>query len=253
MRLLSTLLSLAMLLIGAGAVVVVIFFSHYSKDLPDYSYLKDYQPPILSRVYADDGRMMATIAAEQRIFVPITVIPKRVKDAFLSAEDADFYNHGGVDFFGILRATVENIHNVAANRRPQGASTITQQVAKNMLLTNEVSFARKIREAILATRIEKALTKDRILEIYLNEIFLGNRSYGVAAAALNYFNKSLDELTIAEAAYLAALPKAPNSYNPVRDHEAAVARRNWVVERMELNGYITHDEEQTAQKEPLEM
>ncbi len=253
MRLLSTLLSLAMLLIGAGAVVIVLVFSHYSKDLPDYSYLKDYQPPTLSRIYADDGRMMATIAAEQRVFVPMKVIPKRVIDAFLSAEDEDFYHHNGVDYAGIMRAVFVNFENIGRERHPMGASTITQQVAKNMLLTNEVSIARKVKEAILATRLEKVLSKDRILEIYLNEIFLGNHSYGIAAAALNYFNKSLDELTIAEAAYLAALPKAPNNYNPVRDHEAAVARRNWVIGRMEENGHITADEEKAAQQEPLEM
>jgi len=253
MRFLSALFTLALLLVVAGGIAIVTLFSHYGKDLPDYSYLKDYQPPTLSRIYADDGRMMATIAEEQRVFVPIKAIPKRVIEAFLSAEDQDFYHHNGVDYSGIARAIFINLQNLGRDRHPMGASTITQQVAKNMLLTNEVSIERKIKEAILATRLEKVLSKDRILEIYLNEIFLGNRSYGVAAAALNYFNKSLDELTVAEAAYLAALPKAPNSYNPVRDHEAAVARRNWVIERMEMNGYITHDEEQTAQKEPLEM
>jgi penicillin-binding protein 1A len=253
MRLISALLSVIMLLIGAGAVTIVLVFSHYSKDLPDYSYLKDYRPPILSRIYADDGRMMATIAAEQRIFVPIKAVPRRVISAFLAAEDQDFYQHNGVDYTGIVRAALVNFENIGRDRHPMGASTITQQVAKNMLLGNEVSVARKVREMILATRIEKALTKDRILEIYLNEIFLGNRSYGVAAAALNYFNKSLDELTIAEAAYLAALPKAPNNYNPVHEHDAAVARRNWVIGRMLEDGAITHEEAQAAQMEPLEI
>ncbi|MDX2027047.1 MAG: PBP1A family penicillin-binding protein [Alphaproteobacteria bacterium] len=253
MRLISTLLSLGMLLLGAGVVIVVMLFSHYSKDLPDYSYLKDYRPPILSRIYADDGRMMATIAAEQRVFVPIQVVPKRVTQAFLAAEDQDFYQHKGVDYSGIIRAVFVNIENMGRDKHPMGASTITQQVAKNMLLTNEVSLARKVREVILATRLEKALTKDRILEIYINEIFFGNRSYGVAAAALNYFNKSLDELTIAEAAYLAALPKAPNNYQPVRDHDAAVARRNWVISRMREDGYITRDEAALAREEPLEV
>ncbi|MGE3622659.1 MAG: penicillin-binding protein 1A [Bdellovibrionales bacterium] len=253
MRLLSHLFTAGLLLLGLAVVGAVLVYDHYSNDLPDYSYLKDYQPPILSRIYADDGRMMATIAAEQRVFIPITAVPRRVIDAFLSAEDASFYEHGGVDFFGILRAAIENVHNVATNKRPQGASTITQQVAKNMLLSNEVSVARKMREAILATRIEKALSKDRILEIYLNEIFLGNRSYGIAAAALNYFNKSLDELSIAEAAYLAALPKAPNNYNPVRDHDAAVARRNWVIGRMAENDKITREEAEAAMREPLAM
>jgi penicillin-binding protein 1A len=253
MRLLSTLFSLAIFVAGLGVVAIVLVFSHYSKDLPDYSYLKDYQPPILTRIYADDGRMMATIAAEQRIFVPIKAIPKRVIDAFLSAEDEDFYRHSGVDYSGIVRAMFVNFANIGRDRHPMGASTITQQVAKNMLLGNEVSISRKVREMILATRLEKTLSKDRILEIYLNEIFLGNHSYGVAAAALNYFNKSLDELTVAEAAYLAALPKGPNNYNPVRDHDAAIARRNWVISRMAANGYLSPDEEKMAQAEPLEM
>lgn len=252
MRLLSALLSLGLLVLGLGAVLMAGVFSHYSKDLPDYDYLKDYQPPTLSRIYADDGRMMAVVAEEQRLFVPIEAIPKRVINAFLSAEDSEFYTHGGVDYAGIARAVLINLQNVGRERHPMGASTITQQVAKNMLLTNEVSLSRKVREAILATRLEKVLSKDRILEIYLNEIFLGNRSYGVAAAALNYFNKSLDELTVPEAAYLAALPKAPNNYSPVRDHAAAVARRNWVIGRMAENNRITHEEALDAQQMPLE-
>ena len=252
MRLLSALLSLGLLLVAGGALLVAAVFDHYSKDLPDYSYLKDYQPPTLSRIYADDGRMMAVVASEQRLFVPINAIPKRVIDAFLSAEDSDFYQHGGVDYAGVARAVLINVENVGRERHPMGASTITQQVAKNMLLTNEVSVARKVREAILAVRLEKALSKDRILEIYLNEIFLGSHSYGIAAAALNYFNKSLDELTVAEAAYLAALPKAPNNYNPAHAHDAAVARRNWVIGRMAETGRITHEEAEFAQKDPLE-
>jgi penicillin-binding protein 1A len=253
MRLLAALLSLGLLLIAGAAIAAMLVFQHYSENLPDYSYLKDYRPPTLSRIYADDGRMMATIAAEERIFTPINAIPKRVIAAFLSAEDQDFYQHKGVDYSGILRAIFVNIENFGRDRHPMGASTITQQVAKNMLLTNEVSIARKVKEAILATRLEKVLTKDRILEIYLNEIFLGNHSYGVAAAALNYFNKPLDDLTVAETAYLAALPKAPNNYNPVRDHDAALARRNWVIGRMLENGYITPDDAAAAVKEPLEI
>ena len=253
MRWLAGLFSLGILLLLAAIGCGVLVIEHYSQDLPDYSYLKDYQPPILTRIYADDGRMMATIAEEQRIFVPIDVIPKRLIGAFLAAEDQDFYHHSGVDIFGVMRAVFTNVQNMGRDRRPVGASTITQQVAKNMLLTNEVSIKRKVREAILATRLEKTLTKNRILEIYLNEIFLGSRSYGVAAAALNYFNKSLDELTIAEAAYLAALPKAPNNYHPVHEHDAAVARRNWVISRMADTGAITREEATEAQKEPLLM
>jgi len=253
MRWLGGLFSFGFLVLAVMAGVFILSVKHYSRDLPDYTYLKDYQPPILTRIYADDGRMMATVAAEQRIFVSIKAIPKKVINAFLSAEDQAFYEHTGVDFAGIIRAAFTNVQKVGRGQRPVGASTITQQVAKNMLLSNELSLARKIREIILALRLEKSLTKDRILELYLNEIFLGSRSYGVSAAALNYFNKSLDELTIAEAAYLAALPKAPNNYNPVKDHDAAVARRNWVIGRMLEDGRITKEEAEAAQKEPLQM
>jgi len=253
MRWLGGLFSLGVLGLVVAVGVVFLALQHYGKDLPDYSYLKDYQPPILTRIYADDGRMMATIAAEQRIFVPIKAIPKKVVNAFLSAEDQDFYQHHGVDFIGIVRAAFTNLQNVGRGHRPVGASTITQQVAKNMLLGNEVSIARKVREIILAMRLEDSLSKDRILELYLNEIFLGNRSYGVAAAALNYFNKSLDELTLAEAAYLGALPKAPNNYNPMREHDAAVARRNWVLNRMVEDGRITREESKAAEQEPLQV
>ncbi|MEJ0062704.1 MAG: penicillin-binding protein 1A [Alphaproteobacteria bacterium] len=237
--------------IGLGAMWFT--FSQYAHNLPDYNFLKDYRPPILSRVYAGDGRLLSTIAAEQRIFVPIGAIPKRVINAFISAEDKDFYHHHGIDFQGVARAGLNYFGKVAQGKRPGGASTITQQVTKNFLLTNELSFERKIKEAILAIRLEGALSKDRILELYLNEIFLGNRSYGVAAAALNYFNRSLDELTVAEAAYLAALPKAPNDYHPVRDYEAALGRRNWVIGRMLEDGHITQDEARQALAEPLEM
>lgn len=253
MRWLAGLFSIFVMLVVVAIGCGILVIAHYSSDLPDYTYLKDYQPPILTRIYADDGRMMATIAEEQRIFVPVKAMPRHIIDAFLSAEDQGFYQHSGVDFMGIARAVFTNVQNLARDRRPVGASTITQQVAKNMLLGNELSLSRKIREAILAMRLEKTLTKDRILEIYLNEIFLGSRSYGVVAAALNYFNKSLDELTIAECAYLAALPKAPNNYHPVRDHDAAVARRNWVIARMEEDGRITKEEAEMARQDPLQM
>ncbi|MBY0427880.1 MAG: transglycosylase domain-containing protein, partial [Alphaproteobacteria bacterium] len=237
-----------MLGIGTGFYVL----HQFSQNLPDFQVLKNYEPAILSRVYAGDGRLLATFAAEQRIFIPIKDIPQRVKDAFLSAEDKDFYTHPGVDIFGIGRAVLSNIQSMGV-RRPMGASTITQQVAKNMLLGNEVSFARKIKEAILAFRIESVLSKDRILEIYLNQIFLGQHSYGVAAAALNYFNKSLDELTIAEAAYLGALPKATNNYHPVKDAAAELARRNWVISRMDADGKISHADAEKATADKLEM
>src|ERR1043166_3936756 len=252
MRFISWLFSVSVMLILLGVGGGFFILHQYSKNLPDFEGLKDYEPPILSRVYAGDGKLLATFAAEQRIFVPIKDIPQKVKDAFLSAEDKDFYSPPGVDLMGIARAILTNLQNMGS-RRPVGASTITQQVAKNMLLTSEVSLARKIREAILAFRIENVLNKDRILEIYLNQIFLGSHSYGVAAAALNYFNKTLDELTLGETAYLAALPKAPNNYNIIKDHDAAVKRRNWVLSRMRDDGKINDPQETAAVAEPLEM
>ena len=249
LRLLALLFFLA--LAGMGGLYWLLY--HYGRDLPDYYRLVDYEPPTVTRVHAGDGRLLAEFASERRVFIPIEAMPKRVVHAFLSAEDKNFYDHPGIDIQGVLRAMITNVEHLHSDRRPMGASTITQQVAKNFLLTNEVSMARKVKEAILALRIEQALSKDRILELYLNEIFLGSRSYGVAAAALNYFNKPLDELTIAEAAFLAALPKAPNNYNPERQHEAAVARRNWVIGRMAEDDYITDAEAAEATAQPLEM
>ena len=236
----------------AGVVGIVYIFSYYGQDLPDYSQLKDYQPPIVTRLYAGDGRLMAEFAQEKRVFVPVEKIPDLVKNAFIAAEDQNFYEHEGVDIFAIVRAVFSNLQNMGSGRRPVGASTITQQVAKNFLLTNEVSYERKVKEAILAYRMEHAMSKERLLELYMNEIYLGSRSYGVAAAALQYFNKALDELSIAEAAYLAALPKAPNNYHPVRKHDAAVTRRNWVIERMLKDGYITKGQAELAKVEPLQ-
>lgn len=228
-------------------------FWEYGKDLPDYKYLADYEPPTSTRVHAGDGRLLAEFAVESRVFVPIEAIPRRVTQGFIAAEDQHFYEHFGVDLQALMRAVVTNVVHYIQGRRVIGASTITQQVAKNFLLTNEVSIKRKIREAILALRIERAMDKNRILELYLNEIYLGYRSYGVAAAALNYFDKSLDELTVAEIAYLAALPKAPNNYHPIRRREAAVARRNWVVGRMLEEGFITGEEAATARAAPLDV
>ncbi|MEC9265908.1 MAG: penicillin-binding protein 1A [Pseudomonadota bacterium] len=228
-------------------------FWEYGKDLPDYKYLADYEPPTSTRVHAGDGRLLAEFAVEPRVFVPIDAIPRRVSQGFIAAEDQHFYDHFGVDLQALMRAVVTNVVHYLQGRRVIGASTITQQVAKNFLLTNEVSIRRKIREAILALRIERAMDKDRILELYLNEIYLGYGSYGVAAAALNYFDKSLDELTVAEIAYLAALPKAPNNYHPIRRREAAIGRRDWVVGRMLEEGYITAEEAKVARAEPLDV
>lgn len=238
---------------GLGALSILYYFG---RGLPDYAQLAKYEPPVVSRFYASDGRLFAEYATQKRVFVPIEAIPKRVIQTFLAAEDKNFYEHSGLDFLGIIRAAMMNLSQMGTNRRPQGASTITQQVAKNLLLSNistQASYERKIKEAILAFRIETALSKDRILELYLNEIFLGAGSYGVAAAALNYFNKSLEELTIAEAAFLAGLPKAPSKYNPKYNYAAAKARRDWVITRMYEERLITHQEALEAKAEFLEL
>ena len=212
---------------------------YFSIGLPDYKKLSNYQPPISSRVYSEDGKLIAEYAIEKRLFVPFESIPDRVINSFLSAEDKNFFNHPGVDAKGILRATFKNIKNISQNKRLEGASTITQQVAKNFLLTNEVSMKRKVKEAILAFRIERAYTKERILELYLNQIYLGQGTYGIAAASLEYFDKSIKELTYSDSALLAALPKAPSKYNPHRYPEVAKFRRNLVLQNLEENNFIS--------------
>lgn len=253
LKALGYLFSLFFLLVIAGAAAAFYILWSYGPTLPDYRQLADYDPPVMTRVHAGDGSLMAEFARERRLFVPIAAMPRHVVGALLSAEDKTFYEHPGIDIFGIANAAMRNIVDLVTgrSRRPVGASTITQQVAKNFLLTNEVSLERKIKEAILSFRIEHAFTKDRILELYLNEIYLGRGSYGFAAAALNYFNKSLDELTLPEAAYLAALPKAPNNYHPINRREAAVARRNWVLNRMFEDGRIDAASLETALAAPL--
>ena len=234
-----------------GAAGGIYIFYTFGRGLPDYRQLADYKPPVMTRVQAGDGRLLVEYAIQKRVFVPGSAIPKLVVQAMLSAEDKNFYYHPGVDFIGVARAILTNVKNIATDRRLVGASTITQQVAKNFLLTSDVTMERKVKEAILAFRIERALSKDRILELYLNEIYLGFGSYGVAAAALNYFNKSLDRLTIAEAAFIAALPKAPNNYNPYKRPVAARGRRDWVIGRMLEDGVITPAQAQDARSQPL--
>jgi len=250
-RILTFLVSFLVLIALAGAGAGAYVFWHYGRDLPDFRQLADYEPDIMTRIYAGDGRLLTEYAIEKRIFVPYSAIPEHVVHAFVSAEDQRFFEHPGVDPIGLTRAVLTNIKNYGTGRRPVGASTITQQVAKNFLLTNELSITRKVKEAILSLRIEQAFSKKHIMELYLNEIYLGIGSYGVAAAAMNYFNKSLDELTLAESAFLAALPKAPNNYNPSRHLQAAVTRRNWVIGRMREDGYISATEAEEALKEPL--
>lgn len=234
-----------------GFVCIIGLFYIYSHDLPDPNKLAQYEPPIVTRLYADNGKLLAEYATEHRLYMPLEAMPKRVVDAFLAAEDKDFYKHDGVSFKSIARAVVTNINNIGRNRNMVGGSTITQQVVKNFLLTNERSFERKIKEAILAFRMDRIYSKDRILELYLNEIYLGKRSYGVAAAALNYFNKSLDELSIAEAAFLAGLPKGPANYDPEENYERAKERRNYVLDQMLINGFITNEEFEIADNVPI--
>src|ERR1700681_4275171 len=245
-------------LFAAGTIVFIVGIAatagllwHYSKDLPDYSQLQDYEPPVMTRVHAADGSLLAEYANQRRLYLPIQAVPKLITNAFVAAEDKNFYQHPGIDIYGIGRAGLLYIQNYGSNRRPQGASTITQQVAKNFLLTNEVSFERKIKEALLALRIERTYSKEKILELYLNEIYLGFGAYGVAAASLLYFDKSVHELTIADAAYLAALPKAPTTLHPFRQRDRAIERRNYVIDRMVENGYIKAQDGEKARKEPL--
>jgi penicillin-binding protein 1A len=238
-------------LVGAAAAAGLLW--HYSKDLPDYSQLQNYEPAVMTRVHAADGSLLAEYARERRLYLPIQAVPKLVINAFIAAEDKNFYEHNGIDPQGVMRAGMFYIQNYGTGRRPQGASTITQQVAKNFLLNNETTFSRKIREALLAMKIERTFTKQKILELYLNEIYLGVGAYGVAAASLLYFDKSVHELTLPEAAYLAALPKGPNNYNPFRRHDEAVARRNYVIDRMAEDRYITAQQAEEAKRDPLKV
>ncbi|WP_376087384.1 transglycosylase domain-containing protein [Roseomonas sp. CCTCC AB2023176] len=249
-RILGAVAALFVMGVTVGAIGAYTVWRQATADLPDHAWLADYQPPQMSRIYAADSRLMAELALERRVFVPIGAIPARLQQAFISAEDQSFRTHHGVDPLAIARATVTNLETLGTGRRPIGASTITQQVAKNMLVGADRSLMRKVREAVLAVRLEQAMSKDRILEIYLNEIFLGAQAYGVAAAAQNYFNKGLDELTIGEMAFLAALPKAPNNYNPARNPDAARARRDWVIDRMADDRAITRAEADAAKAEP---
>ena len=253
LRFLSYMASLALFCLIILIVAATYGLSRINITIPDYRQLADYEPAVTTRLFAGDGQVMMEYAAEKRLFVPIEKIPDMVKNAFIAAEDKHFYKHAGIDYTGIIRAALGNLRNMGKGKRPAGASTITQQVAKNFLLSSELSYTRKLKEAILARRINKAFTKEHVLELYLNEIYLGNRAYGVAAAAMNYFNKSLDELTLDEVAYLAALPKGPNNYNPKTKYDAAIARRNWVLDRMVTDGYVSEQEAEEAKKKPLKV
>ncbi len=245
------LFSSAGLLIASVAVIAILWA--FSNKLPDYKFLKGYKPPVSSKVYAGEGQLVSDFSKEKRIFVPYNAIPNKVINSFLSAEDKNFFSHPGVDAKGVIRATINNISNIIYSKRLEGASTITQQVAKNFLLTNEVSLNRKIKEAILAFRIERALSKKRILELYLNQIYLGQGSYGIASASLEYFNKSISELNYTEAALLAALPKAPSKYNPYKNPELAKFRRNLVLKNLLDNNYLNNNEYNKLIKKKIEL
>ena len=248
----NILIILSSLLLLTGILIFGILWS-YSNNIPDYKFLKNYKPPVSSKVYSGNGDLVADFSTEKRIFVPFNSIPKNVIYSFLSAEDKNFFSHPGVDAKGVLRAVINNVSNLISSKRLEGASTITQQVAKNFLLTNEVSLNRKIKEAILAFRIERALTKERILELYLNQIYLGSGAYGVAAASLQYFDKSIKDLNYGEAALLAALPKAPSRYNPYRDIELAKFRRNLVLKNLLDNKYIDTTLYQKLRNQKIEL
>ena len=247
--------SLKFLIILAAVVVLFIFSTlwYFSIGLPDYKKLSNYQPPISSRVYSENSKLIAEYALEKRLFIPYNSIPDKVINSFLSAEDKNFFNHPGIDARGILRAIINNIKNIAQNKRLEGASTITQQVAKNFLLTNEVSMKRKIKEAILAFRIERAYTKQRILELYLNQIYLGEGTYGIAAASLEYFDKSIEDLNYSESALLAALPKAPSKYNPYKYPEVAKFRRDLVLKNLTDNNFISKKEFQKLKQTEIKL
>lgn len=250
-RLIGYFFGLAAILFFGAAGAAAIYLHSVMKDLPDYEVLANYSPPVTTRIHAGDGQLIAEYAHERRLYLPIQAIPDRVKAAFISAEDKNFYTHPGLDIQGLVRAVIVNLQNIGTGRRPVGASTITQQVAKNFLLSSDQTLSRKAKEAILSLRIEQAYSKDRILELYLNEIFFGMNSYGIASAALTYFDKPVTELSIAECAYLASLPKGPANYNPFRHPEAALERRNWVIDRMVENGYVDKEDGEAAKKEPL--
>lgn len=250
-RLIGYLFGLASVLALCVAAAVAIYLHGVTRDLPDFEVLASYEPPVTTRIHAGNGALMAEYARQRRLFLPIQAIPDRVKAAFISAEDKNFYNHPGIDITGLGRAIVVNLQNFGSGRRPVGASTITQQVAKNFLLSADQTMDRKVKEAILSFRIEQAYSKDKILELYLNEIFFGLNSYGIASAALTYFDKSVTELTIAETAYLASLPKGPANYHPYRREAAALERRNWVIDRMVENGFVERTEGEEAKKQPL--
>ena len=248
----NTLIFITSLSILLSVSILIVLWT-FSNSIPDYSFLKNYKPPVSSKMYSGEGDLVADFSKEKRIFIPYEAIPTNVINSFLSAEDKNFFSHPGVDAKGLMRAVINNIDNIINSKRLEGASTITQQVAKNFLLTNEISINRKIKEAILAFRIERALSKERILELYLNQIYLGSGAYGVAAASLEYFDKSIKELDYNEAALLAALPKAPSKYNPYRNKDLATFRRNLVLNNLFENNFIDEKRYLELRNQPIKL
>ncbi len=236
-----------------GFFTIALTFFIYGKNLPNFDKLSYYQPRLVSKIFTSNGNFLEDYSNENRIFINYNEIPRELINCFLVSEDINFYNHFGVDFKGITRAFIKNMKNIFSDRRPEGASTITQQVAKNLLLTNELSYSRKIKEMILSLRMENVLSKERIMELYLNEIYLGNGSYGIASASLNYFNKSLSDLEVEEMALLAALPKAPSSYNPYKSPIKAMKRRNWVLKRLLDERFINVDMYSELLNKPIKL
>ena len=243
----------ALSFVAVAALATGIYAAWLFHDMPDAGDLADYHPATATRAYAWDGTLIGEFSRERRIFVPYDAIPAQTAQAFLAAEDHGFFKHGGVDIGGFGRAMAKNVLNLAQGRRLEGGSTITQQVAKNILLTSDQTIGRKLKEAILASQLERTLSKERILELYMNEIWLGYRSYGVGAAAYNYFGKSLSELTLAESAYLAALPKGPDNYHPIRRYGQAVGRRDWIIDQMADLGWVSRADATAAMKQPLKV
>lgn len=250
-RAITGLFALGAVFVVVGGIGGYIAFRYYTADLPSIDGLRHYQPPVMSRVYASNMELISELASERRIYTPYEDIPPMLAQAFISAEDQNFWHEPGIDPLAIIRAGLTDITLIGSGRRPIGASTITQQVAKNILLQNNINFARKVQELVLAVRIDHAMSKQRVLEIYLNEIYLGEGAYGVTTAASTYFARPLDKLTIAEDAMLASLPKAPSNYDPYRHPDAALVRRNWVIDRMADDGAITRDQAKAAKAEPL--
>ena len=251
MNILINLINIFLIGVILSFLTALSLFIYFGRDLPDFGVLTTYEPPVVSKIFAADGNFLEEYSRENRVYTNFENIPTELINSFIVAEDKNFFSHKGFDLKGILRASIKNTLNIFTDKRPEGASTITQQVAKNVLLSNEITYTRKIKEIILSLRIERSLSKEKIIELYLNEIYLGNRSFGVASASINYFSKPLSELNIAEMSLLAALPKAPSTYNPFRNPNKALKRRNWVITRLFNEDLISREQYENSINMPL--